>query len=219
MSDQKSVPCKEEQKIIKEIKSCERRIKSAKIFAIILFVLAIPSIAVPIFSIFFIAFGIIIWMCQIPNKKVIEKLTAMQNEGIFLVEDVKHIAGLPIGEYTPCKLMVGNECCKIRVGTQDYKLLYSKVVAAESATQEQISYVSQGSALGGIAGGVLLGVAGAVIGSRPQAKRMVDRTNYLIINYQSDDGVKAMVFEIPYAKKVVSVIKERMPQQSKEIEI
>lgn len=219
MSEKKDNLCKEEEKIVKEIRACEKRMKGAKIFAIILFILAIPSIVVPACSLFFVLFGIIILMCRIPNKKVIEKLTAMQSEGAFLVEDVTHIAGLPIGDLMPCKLMLGNEQCKIRVGTQDYKLSYNKIIAAEAASQEQITYASQGSAIGGLTGGLLLGVAGAVIGSRPKAKRMVDRTNYLIINYQSNEEIKAIVFEIPYAKKVVSIIKERMPRQSKEIEI
>lgn len=107
-----------------------------------------------------------------------------------------HVEGLPLAEKTNCHLAIVNDQLVISGGGTELTVNLSQIGAAEVKTDVEIAHYVTSSAVKGIAGGLIFGPLGLVIGSRAKSKEKRTATPYLIINYTSSDNVlSAMMFD------------------------
>ncbi|MNV72021.1 hypothetical protein D3C71_1650750 [compost metagenome] len=95
-----------------------------------------------------------------------------------------------------CNLSLLNDQLLISGGGTDFALNLDQIGAAEIKTDVEIAHIVSSSAAKGIAGGLLFGPIGLVVGSRAKSKEKRTATPYLIINYTNSDNIlSAIMFE------------------------
>ena len=104
------------------------------------------------------------------------------------------LGNLPQG--STCDVFYNTVRMKFVAGGQDMILDVSKMmdVSIMTPTEIQKQYVS--SIGGAVAGAVLLGPLGAIIGGSASKKTIRQTSYYLVITYRSDEEVKYIVFDI-----------------------
>lgn len=109
---------------------------------------------------------------------------------------MRHVEGLPLAEKTHCSLNLDGERLIVSGGGSEFTLNLSQIGAAEIKTDVEIAHIVSSSAAKGIAGGLLFGPIGLVVGSRAKSKEKRTATPYLIINFtNSENELSAMMFE------------------------
>ncbi len=110
----------------------------------------------------------------------------------------KHQAGLPLSQDTSCEITVENDCFKISGGGNVFELKKNKItdIAVKTDAEIQKQYVS--SIGGAVAGGMVFGPLGAIVGGRAKEKKTTTITYYLIFTYRSKDEIDYASFEIPF---------------------
>lgn len=81
-----------------------------------------------------------------------------------------HVEGLPLGEGTLCNLSVTQDKLVIDGGGTDFNINNSQIRAVEVKTDTEIANIVHSSAAKGIAGGLLFGPIGLIVGSRATSK-------------------------------------------------
>lgn len=128
---------------------------------------------------------------------------------------MKHFYGLPVAQ----GVMINCFWCKDKVVFESsgasFNLDFSKLtdVSIKSDVEIQKSYVS--STGGAIAGAVMFGALGAMIGGRTKEKTSKQVTQYLIFTYIDNNEVKYIAFEcvyLPNAQKFVNAFKQIKPE-------
>lgn len=120
----------------------------------------------------------------------------LQDDGILAHANLTHVEGLPISEKTACTLYVKKDGLSIDGGGTEFKVLNSQLRAAEVKTEIEIANIVHSSAVKGIAGGLMFGPIGLVVGSRAMNKEKKTRNYYFIINYEKSNGeLAAMMFD------------------------
>ncbi len=107
----------------------------------------------------------------------------------FLIT-AEHIAGLPLGEQSQCKVIL----CEDKIIFESirtkatYNLSMDKILDINIKTEEEIQTSYSSSIGGAIGGAVLFGPLGAMIGGR--SKKKVDKLNheYLIFTYDNKEN-------------------------------
>lgn len=130
----------------------------------------------------------------------------------------KHMAGLPMPESAPCYLYLCTDRVVIDRDNTSYDLPISKITDAVVKTETEIrsNYVS--SIGGAVAGGMLFGPLGAIVGGRTKKKE--DRTihSYLIFSYDKSGDMDYISFDITHdpqkAKKIVTACKAHQPPRT-----
>ena len=112
----------------------------------------------------------------------------------------KHQAGLPLEQDAPCTIIAENDCFKFIGGGNSFELNRSKITDVEIQKQ----YVS--SAGGAIAGGIVFGPLGAIVGGRVKEKKTREVAYYLIFTYRSGAEISYISFEIWYSMGVMKKI-------------
>ena len=109
---------------------------------------------------------------------------------------VKHQAGLPLAQGSPCKIMREEQYFCFEGSGIRYELSKDKVtdIAVKTDVEIQKQYVS--SAGGALAGGMLFGPLGAIVAGRTKVKKNCAVTNYLIFTYLADEGISYISFEL-----------------------
>lgn len=104
------------------------------------------------------------------------------------------LANLPQGAV--CDVYYNQVRIKFVVSGQEFNLDASKLldVSVMTSTQIQQQYVS--SIGGAVAGAVLLGPLGAIIGGSSKKKNINNTTRYLVISYISEEETKYLVFDV-----------------------
>ena len=104
------------------------------------------------------------------------------------------LGNLPQGSV--CDVYYNQVRIKFLVSGQEFTLDVSKLldVSVMTSTQIQQQYVS--SIGGAVAGAVLLGPLGAIIGGSAKKKNLNSKTRYLVISYISNDETKYIVFDV-----------------------
>lgn len=111
----------------------------------------------------------------------------------------KHQTGLPIAQDVVCRITNQDDEFQISGGGNDFVLRKDKIseISVMTDTEIQKQYVSSiGRA---VAGGVVFGPLGAMVGGRAKEKKTKTKTYYLIFTYVSDNEIHYMSFEIEYA--------------------
>ncbi len=162
----------------------------------------------------------IITLFTIPNKRKKRKeLKDKQKESkekgteILAKISVHHVEGLPISEKTSCKLVLTSNNLSIIGGGTNFNIAISQLKAAELKTDKEIANIVHSSAVKGIAGGLLFGPIGLVVGARATSKEKKTYKHYLILNYINSTGeLAAIMFNVSdwdtlQARKIVEKAK------------
>lgn len=154
------------------------------IFLLGLLMIGTDSVSFGIF--FFILASVIFFFMptKSPKKKREEYLKTIDAVEIF---NGTHVAGLPIGE-TNCTITFFNDQIKIEGGGAQYNISTDKLRDVKVKQDTEIQKEISSSLVKGVAGGLLFGTAGAIIGSRVKTKKKLEVTLYLIINYLNKDN-------------------------------
>nr|DAQ34758.1 MAG TPA: hypothetical protein [Caudoviricetes sp.] len=107
-----------------------------------------------------------------------------------------HISGLPIVEDTLCEVYSFPDRLDFKAGTTEITLSKDKITDMSIKTDTEIQNQAVSSVGGAVAGGMLFGAIGAVIGGRAKNKKVKTVTKYLIITYLGDTEPKFIIFDI-----------------------
>ena len=99
-----------------------------------------------------------------------------------------HISGLPIVEDTLCEVYSFPDRLDFKAGTTE--------ITMSIKTDTEIQNQAVSSVGGAVAGAMLFGAIGAVIGGRAKNKKVKTVTKYLIITYLGDTEPKFIIFDI-----------------------
>lgn len=127
------------------------------------------------------------------NKKTkeIEKQREMQlkytNQMPLYSGNLEHRSGLPVASGINCKLTVFNDRIDIMCSGGTFNIPKERVLAFDSLDEKQLEYVSKQSISKALAGGMLLGGVGAILGGMPKVSAREYKTPYLAIIYKAKD--------------------------------
>lgn len=107
-----------------------------------------------------------------------------------------HISGLPIVEDTLCEVYSFPDRLDFKAGTTEITLSKDKITDMSIKTDTEIQNHAVSSVGGAVAGAMLFGAIGAVIGGRAKNKKVKTVTKYLIIIYLGDTEPKFIIFDI-----------------------
>jgi hypothetical protein len=118
-----------------------------------------------------------------------------------------HVSGLPIAQDAQTYLYLCEDKIIFERNDTIYNLYWDKIkdVTIKTDAEIQKSYVS--SVGGAVAGGVLFGPLGAIIGGR--AKTKIDKriSNYLIFTYSKEETIDFISFEVTGISKAKEFVK------------
>lgn len=143
----------------------------------------------------------------------IKKAKQSEDYGADLSAFTKHVSGLPV----PSGVMVSLFCTKEKViitaDAQEISLDVSKLKRIDGVTGKDM----QTQANGALAGGLLFGVSGAVIGA------LASTSTYLVLTYESGGEIKGIILDTisntGIAKKVANYYKEIVGNKDEKIEL
>ena len=115
--------------------------------------------------------------------------------GLSIYTAFHHISGLPIVEDTLCEVFSFPDRIDFKAGTTEITLSKNKITDISIKTDTEIQNQAVSSVGGAVAGAMLFGAVGAIIGGRAKDKKVKTVTNYLIITYSNDGDVKFIVFD------------------------
>lgn len=127
---------------------------------------------------------------------------------------MNHINGLPLAANVKCTIKSLPDSFEFSSGSMKFVLEKSKITDVSIKTDWEIRKQYVSSAGGAVAGGMLFGPLGALVGGRTKKKTNIEANGYLIITYISDE-VKYITFKIGFkmasAKKFVREFKKNSP--------
>lgn len=184
---------------------------------VIIIILLLFFLFVAIFSMFM---GI--KMSKLRKKDKLEKKAKLKQlkakeHGVF-----KHTIGLPLPENTLCDVYYGEDKIIISGGGSTFNLLLSKINDITITTDDEIQKAYVSSAGGAVAGGLLFGPLGALVGGRAKQKKINQITNFLVITYEKDDEPNYISFDTTNnfkAIKIVSLFQKRPKTNQKVVEL
>lgn len=176
-----------------------------------------PLIIIPI-MIFIIA-GIVN-----ASKKKKTRKAELQQSGLLIYTAFNHVSGLPIPENLSCEIRSYEDRIDFKAGTTNIKLPRKKITDMCIKTDTEIQNQVVSSVGGAIAGGVMFGTLGAIIGGRAKNKKVKTTTQYLVITYIGEQGgLKYIGFDIknnlPSAAKLVKEFRELNTNSGVQIEL
>lgn len=124
------------------------------------------------------------------NKKIkeIEKQREMQlkytNQIPLYSGNLEHRSGLPVASGINCKLTVYNDRLEIMCSSGTFNIPKERVLAFDSVDEKQLEYVSKQSISKALAGGMLMGDVGAILGGLPKLQAREYKIPYLAIIYK-----------------------------------
>ncbi len=145
-------------------------------------------------------------------------------EGVTVYTAFHHINGLPIAENLLCEVFSYPDRIEFKAGTTNIKLAREKITDMCLKFDTEIQNQAVSSVGGAIAGGVMFGTLGAIIGGRAKTKKVKNTTQYLIITYAGEQGeLKYIGFDIknnpPSAAKLVKEFRELNTNSGVQIEL
>lgn len=103
------------------------------------------------------------------------------------------VSGLPLAEKTCCSLFVNEDKLIIEAENQTFQIDINRIIAAQPKTDLEIQQEVTSSAGKAIAGALIFGPVGAIIGARTKTKKHAVVSTYLIINYINQSGDTAVL--------------------------
>lgn len=148
------------------------------------------------FAIILIIIGVILFLRK--SKKSKETLKSKENEmeTVIYKFDTEHQYGLPISAGVTCTVLYDIDKFTFIGGGNTFNLAFNKItdVCIKTDTEIQKHYVS--SIGGAVAGGVILGPLGAIVGGRAKEKKTSTSTDYLIFTYLKNGEINYISFNV-----------------------
>ena len=143
-------------------------------------------------------------------KKRKQEIQALRDSGMTVVVAGKHVSGLPLAENTSCLVRSFPNKLEIKAGDITIDLDKSKITDIQLVSDRDVQKKKVSSIGGAVAGGVVFGPLGAIIGGRAKTKKVTTINYYLIITYQDkNDNLVNIGFDLAgYAGGVDKLIKE-----------
>ncbi|MNW41168.1 hypothetical protein D3C74_182970 [compost metagenome] len=173
-----------------------------------------------VFTFVFIGAGLLMLVVTRKRAGTEVNKNKLKENGVIAYSKMHHVEGLPLGENTVCTVSVTHNSMVIEGGGTNFVLEARQIRAAEVKTDIEIANIVHSSAVKGVAGGLLFGPIGLVVGARATNKQKKNYTYYLIINYENSKGeLTALMFDggnLPLgAQKIANKLKpitERNPK-------
>lgn len=158
------------------------------------------------------------------KKEGKKKMMNLKNQGLSVYAAFHHVNGLPLAENLLCEVFSYPDRIKFKAGTTNIKLAREKITDMCLKFDTEIQNQAVSSIGGAIAGGVMFGTLGAIIGGRAKNKKVKTTTQYLIITYTGEQGeLKYIGFDIknnpPSAAKLVKEFRELNTNSGVQIEL
>lgn len=120
-----------------------------------------------------------------------------------------HINGLPVPEMSECEIW---ECenCLIFYNGYPYVLDYSKLINIEFMSRSEIKRHYLNNASGAIAGGMMLGALGAVLGGGTKTVTEEEYNYFVAITYKSDGEIKNIFFDVTKPRNAAKPFVKRL---------
>jgi len=145
-----------------------------------------------IFGSIFITLGILSFRKYKKIKEIKSKLNPEQ-EGVF--GKFKHTIGLNLPENTMCILHLYLQGITINANGVTFNIPRDRILNISVKTDEEIQKQLVSNAGGAIAGGIMFGPLGAMIGGRPKEKKIITHKQYLIFIYEKDGKPEYIAFD------------------------
>lgn len=158
------------------------------------------------------------------KKEGKKKMKNLKNQGLSVCAAFHHVNGLPLAENLLCEVFSYPDRIEFKAGTTNIKLAREKITDMCLKFDTEIQNQAVSSIGGAIAGGVMFGTLGAIIGGRAKNKKVKTTTQYLIITYTGEQGeLKYIGFDIknnpPSAAKLVKEFRELNTNSGVQIEL
>lgn len=182
---------------------------------VILILLLVFFLLVAIFSIF-----MAIKMSKLKKRDKQEKKNRKNELNAKEYGQFKHVIGLPLPENTLCEVYYCEDKIIVESGGSVFNLSHSKVIDLNLTTDIEIQKAYVSSAGGAVAGGLVFGPLGALVGGRTKQKKITQVTNYLILSYEKDGSPDYISFDTNNnykALKMLNLFKQRPRTDRREI--
>ncbi|GEM_PF-5943980 len=141
-----------------------------------------------------------------PKRKAELKPTLEDNYD-RIVYNAELVRGLPLGGGTDCKLAYGYDSLVVEGAGCTFSLAYKKIVDLKVKTDKKTESQYVSSAGGAVAGAMLFGVIGAMIGGRVKRHNYVQGNTFFIVTYKNDEKeLKVIVFKILNERSMWNII-------------
>lgn len=107
----------------------------------------------------------------------------------------KHTVGLSIPENTMCSLHLYSQELKVNGNGVSFNLPRNRILDIVIKSEEEIQKQLVSSAGGAVAGGILFGALGAMVGGRAKEKKIKTFKQYLIFTYEKDGKPEYIAFD------------------------
>lgn len=110
-----------------------------------------------------------------------------------------HISGLPLHEGAYCRVIFEEDSIIIKTGgeySREFKLAYNKIVDFQLPFKKNEESTMVSNPGGAIAGAMLLGAPGAMVGGRAKKKKVITMEHFLIITYKKDNNMENLHFQL-----------------------
>ena len=151
---------------------------------------------------------------KLEKKNRINELDAKEY-GLF-----KHTIGLPLPENTMCQVYYCEDKIIVEGGGSVFNLAHSKVIDLNITSDIEIQKAYVSSAGGAVAGGLVFGPLGALVGGRAKQKKIKQVTNFLVFTYDKDGTPDYISFDTNNsykALKMLNLFKQRPRTNRSEI--
>lgn len=128
------------------------------------------------------------------NKIDVTQVPLFMFDGRAKLKLVGGLGNLPQGSV--CKTRYNTNRIIFTANGQEFTLETTKLIDVSVMTQTDIQKQYVSSAGGAIAGALLLGPLGAIIGGSPSKKSIKSKQKYLVFSYRSNDETNYIVFDI-----------------------
>lgn len=133
-----------------------------------------------------------------------------------------HTVGLPLPEGVNCKLYLCEDKIVIEGNNVAFNLQKEKIIDVSIKTNTEIQKAYVSSAGGAVAGALLFGPLGALVGGRTKQRRSIKVTKYLIFTYEKEGNPDYMAFDIKQSFKAAKFVKhfqKNIEEHRKKVEL
>lgn len=130
------------------------------------------------------------------NLSNLEAIRKYGRKEFRFVGKFRFAGGLELPQNVVCKVVCLVNRITILSSGQEFSLPIEKIIDVSVMTNQQIQKQYVSSIGGAIAGGLLLGPLGAIIGGSASQKRIKTNTKYLIFTYRDNEQTKYILFDV-----------------------
>lgn len=122
----------------------------------------------------------------------------------------KHLSGLPLPDGMYCRIIFEED--GLTIMTEDeyrkqFSLAYNKIVDFQLSFKKNEENTMVSNPGGAIAGALLFGAPGAMLGGKAKKKKVITVEHFLVITYKKDNAQENLHFQLREEEWEVAIIK------------